>query len=272
MNSFPVFFLFVFYTMVDFRDRAAKIRDTILMPLTEAVLFLSFEVRALRYLGFQSFIRYKAGISGRAISGLRIFYTSTYFMIKAESADKELALDVLSRSFVDNQSVNFIVRQDKKKTQRIRTLMDYSFELCQHFGEAWLSDDRKACALVLYPHKKHMSLFAIWLDVKLIVRAIGLSGIRKTLSREALVKKLQPKEEKAYLWFIGVDPEHQHRGTGSKLMKDVIANANRNDLPIYLETSTLKNLPWYENLGFQVYGRLDLGYTLYFLKREPDKQ
>ena len=258
--------------MVDFRDRAVKIRDTILMPLTEAVLFLSFEVRALRYLRFQSFIHYRQGISGRAISGLRLFYTSTYFMIKAESADKELALNVLSRSFEDNQSVNFIVRQDKKKAQRIRALMDYSFELCHEFGEAWLSDDRKACALVLYPQKKRMSMFAICLDVKLIFRAIGLSGIRKTLNREAQVKKIQPKEEMAYLWFIGVDPEHQHRGTGSKLMKDVIANANRNDLPIYLETSTLKNLSWYEGLGFQIYGQLDLGYIIYFLKREPDKQ
>ncbi len=38
--------------------------------------------------------------------------------------------------------------------------------------------------------------------------------------------------------------------------------------PIYLATSTMKNLPWYKKSGFEVYNELDLGYNLFFLKRE----
>lgn len=192
-------------------------------------------------------------------------------MIKAGAVDKTTVINVLSSSFEDNQSVNFIVSQDEKRTRRIRALMDYSYEICSLFGEVWLSDDKNACALILYPHQKRTTLKSIWLDIRLIVQAIGLSGISKALNREAKIKNLQPKEKMMYLWFIGVDPDFQHTGIGNKLMKEIITGSNQKNLPIYLETSTLRNIPWYKSLGFQTYNQLEMGYTLFFLKREPDK-
>ncbi|QEM06202.1 GNAT family N-acetyltransferase [Mucilaginibacter rubeus] len=192
-------------------------------------------------------------------------------MIKAEVVDKTTVIKVLISSFEDNQSVNFIIRKDEKRARRIQALMDYSYEICSLFGEVWLSDDKNACALILYPQQKRTTLKSIWLDIRLIVQAVGLSGISKALKREEKIKKLQPRENIAYLWFIGVDPEFQHKGIGSKLMKEIIAESNRKHLPVYLETSTLRNIPWYEVLGFHTYNQLELGYTLFFLKREPDK-
>ncbi|MDO3641527.1 GNAT family N-acetyltransferase [Mucilaginibacter sp. L3T2-6] len=192
-------------------------------------------------------------------------------MIRATQEDKGLVVSILSESFKENQSVNFIVRQDDIKLNRIRSLMDYSFEVCHLFGEVWLSDDRKACALTLFPHQKRTTLKSIRLDIRLIIQAIGLSGIQKTLNRETEVKKLQSKEKMIYLWFIGVEPVYQKGGIGGNLLKEIIADANKKSLPICLETSTVKNLPWYEHFGFEIYNKLELGYTLFFLKREPDK-
>ena len=70
-----------------------------------------------------------------------------------------------------------------------------------------------------------------------------------------------------YLWFIGVDPAYQNSGTGTKLLNEVIEDSNLCKRPIYLEASTLKNIPWYKKFGFSVYNKLDLGYKLFFLKR-----
>lgn len=193
-------------------------------------------------------------------------------MFKAKTDDKALVIDLLSRSFDGNQSVNYIVRQDEKRIHRIRSLMDYSYHVCSKFGEVWLSNDRKACALLLYPHLKRTTLKSVWLDIKLIFQVIGLNGIQKTMSREAQIKKLQPKDKMTYLWFIGVDPDRQHEGIGGKLLKEIIDQANMKSLPVYLETSTLQNLPWYERFGFEIYNKLELGYTLFFLKREPNKK
>ncbi len=188
-------------------------------------------------------------------------------MIKANYADKSLVVDILTTSFAANQSVNYIIKQDKDRLKRVRHLMDYSFNVCYLFGDVFLSENKQACALVLYPDLKKTTLKSLLLDIRLIFFSVGLSNIRKTLNREALIKKIQPKELMYYLWFIGVSPEHQGTGIGTQLLSDMIKDSSLKKRPIYLETSTLKNLPWYQKLGFHIYRELDLGYNLYFLKR-----
>lgn len=192
-------------------------------------------------------------------------------MIKAERADRALVVLLLVDSFENNQSVNYIVRNDERWLKRIRALMEYSFDLCYLFGEVWLSADKQACALFLYPHLKKTTLRALWLDARLIFQAIGPERVGVALAREAKIKKLQSTEDMIYLWFIGVSPVHQHRGTGSALLKEILIYADKQGLPVCLETSTIKNISWYEQFGFVVYGQLDLGYTLFFLKREIGK-
>ncbi|WP_304066888.1 GNAT family N-acetyltransferase [Pedobacter glucosidilyticus] len=188
-------------------------------------------------------------------------------MKKANYQNKTTIINILTQSFDANQSVNYIVKQDSKREQRIKILMNYSFEVCYLFGEVFLSDDRKACALVLYPDQKKTTLKSILLDVKLMFKSIGIENISKALGRESKIKKLQPKELMYYLWFIGVDPEYQGSGIGHQLMTELIAHSEELKRPIYLETSTLKNLPWYKKFGFEVYNELELSYKLYFLKR-----
>lgn len=189
-------------------------------------------------------------------------------MIKASYIDKNLVIDILTKSFDTNQSVNYIVKQDQNRIDRVRALMDYSFEVCYLFGEVFLSNDKKACGLILYPDKKKTTLKSIWLDAKLILSCVGLENIKKAMTRESKIKQLQPKEPMYYIWFIGVDPAYQSSGIGSELLNEIIKDSNFKKRPIYLETSTLKNLPWYKKFGFDVYNELDLSYKLFFLKKE----
>jgi GNAT superfamily N-acetyltransferase len=188
-------------------------------------------------------------------------------MIRAAHSDKELIIDILAKSFDNNKSVNYIVKQDSKRVERIRALMDYSFEVCHLFGDVFLSNDKQACALVLFPDKKRTTLKSILLDIKLIFSCVGLRNIFKTLSRESKIKNIQPKDTMYYLWFIGVNPQYQHHGAGSLMLQEVLEDSEQKKRPIYLETSTLENLPWYKKFGFSIYNELDLGYNLYFLKR-----
>jgi ribosomal protein S18 acetylase RimI-like enzyme len=188
-------------------------------------------------------------------------------MIRAEYRDKSLIVDILSRSFDDNKSVNYIIKQDKKREERIKSLMAYSFEVCYASGKVFLSDDKKACALIVLPEKRKTTLHSILWDLALIFSCTGISNVKKALQREAKIKALQPKGPMHYLWFIGVSPAEQHKGIGSALLSEIIAEAEREGRIICLETSTLKNIPWYQKFGFKVYNELDLGYKLFFLKR-----
>jgi ribosomal protein S18 acetylase RimI-like enzyme len=191
-------------------------------------------------------------------------------MRKANDQEKTLIIDILTQSFESNQSVNYVVKQDRERLRRIRALMDYSFEVCKLFGDVFISDNKKACALIMYPEKKKTSLKAIMLDIKLIIQCVGFRNVKRTLSREALIKKIQPKELMTYLWFIGVKPDDQNNGFGSNLLQSIIDYSNQINRPVYLETSTVRNLPWYKRFGFEVYSEQDLSYRLYH-KTSPGK-
>jgi hypothetical protein len=139
------------------------------------------------------------------------------------------------------------------------------------FGKVFLSDDKKGCALIVMPDKKKTTPRSVLLDLKLIFSGIGLGNLKKVIAREAKIKMLQPKELMYYLWFIGVEPCEQNAGTGTLLMHDIIEESESDKRMICLETSTLKNLPWYQKSGFTIYNELDLGYKLFFLKRDASK-
>jgi ribosomal protein S18 acetylase RimI-like enzyme len=188
-------------------------------------------------------------------------------MRRAEQSDKDLIINILVKSFDDNKSVNYIVKQDNKRALRMRKLMEYSFDVCNLFGDVFLTEDKRACALIVMPDKKKTTLKSILLDAKLALSVIGLSNIKKAMNRESTINKLHPKEPFYYLWFIGVDPAEQNKGIGTKLMTDVINEAANKGRSIYLETSTLKNIPWYEKFGFTIYNKLDFGYELFCLKK-----
>jgi hypothetical protein len=189
-------------------------------------------------------------------------------MIEAKSEDKGLIIDILTESFKDNQSVNYLIPADGRRLNRIRALMDYSYETCKLFGKVYLSDDRKGCALVSFPERKKTTLKSLWLEVMLILNGIGFGNISKAISREKAISKNYPSPPIYYLWFIGVKPDSQNSGVGKKLMEEIVAESERLKRPIYLETSTVKNIPWYRKFGLNVYNQLDFGYTLFLIKND----
>lgn len=189
-------------------------------------------------------------------------------MREAAANDKGLIIDILTRSFQDNQSVNYLIPSDSKRLDRIRALMDYSFETCKLFGKVYVSDDNKGCALVSFPEKKRTTTKSLWLEIKLIFTSIGFGNISKAINREKEISKNYPSSNLFYLWFIGVNPDSQNRGIGQKLMTELLAESERMDRPIYLETSTLKNIPWYKKFGLDVYNQLNFGYNLFLIRNE----
>ena len=188
-------------------------------------------------------------------------------MKKADHTYKSLVVDILSRSFDDNQSINYIVKQDSKRKERIEGLMEYCFKVCLAKGQIFISDNDKSCALILHPEKKMGAIKEMLLELKLAINGIGVIRSFKVLKREKLIKQNQPKEPFYYLWLIGVAPDTQGKGIGSALIEEVFQKYNKGTRPFYLETSVVKNISWYEKYGFKIYKELDLRYKLYIMLR-----
>lgn len=185
----------------------------------------------------------------------------------ATKADKKIVVEILSKSFDDNMSVNYVVKQGSGREQRIKYLMSYAFDVCRDNGVIYLSDQKEACALILYPERKRNPIIKLIQDLKLGIISIGLSKASSVLNREKQLKKYHPNEPYYYLWFIGVHPGSQNQGIGSAFFKDVLSECDENAKIIYLETSVLRNLSWYKKFGFKIFRELPLGYKLYLMLR-----
>jgi len=88
---------------------------------------------------------------------------------------KERILDILSGSFDTNNSVNFVVKQDNRRKQRIRKLVNYSFKRTLNFGKAFVSEDGRACMLVVDPNLEKTTMLTIWWDIQLAFSVVGIN-------------------------------------------------------------------------------------------------
>jgi hypothetical protein len=191
-------------------------------------------------------------------------------MHKASLNDKETIVDLLCKTFDTNISANFIVKQDNKRKERLRVLMNYAFDICYMFGNIYLSTNKDACALTLLPDHKKTTLKTIKLELKLVFNCIGLNRIFKVLNRERKLKSYQPKKPIIYLWVFGVDKDQQSKGTGSRLLRELIQESEKQKRAIYLETSMEKNLIFYKKNGFEIFHELNVGHKIFLIRREID--
>jgi GNAT superfamily N-acetyltransferase len=77
-----------------------------------------------------------------------------------------------------------------------------------------------------------------------------------------------------YLVYIGTKPNARGRGYASKLILDMMAKADYENRPIYLESSSPKNNAYYAKFGFEMkkdisFRRGGVPVVLYIMVREP---
>ena len=128
---------------------------------------------------------------------------------------------------------------------------------------AYYSDDYSGAALWLPPQSQPDN------------DAIG-NYLQQTISQQqqeevfAVFEKMvsyHPDEPHWYLAIFGVEPTQQKKGYGSALMKHALAmcdrlprsEADRDNKIAYLESSSLKNVRFYEKHRFQVMGKVQIG-------------
>ncbi len=188
-------------------------------------------------------------------------------MVKAESADRNIVVDILAQSFDSNKSFNAIVKQDEKRVLRIRKIFEYYFDICSEYGHVYLTKDKKGCTMILFPDTKRNTINGLLRDIRLGL-GLGLKSIKMGFERESKIKSAHPLTNMYYLLFIGVYPEFQNQGIGSNLLKDIINDAKRLNRPIYLETYLDTNIKLYKKFGFTIYNELYFGFPVYCMQHE----
>jgi GNAT superfamily N-acetyltransferase len=86
----------------------------------------------------------------------------------------------------------------------------------------------------------------------------GLSRVLRVSNALEVLDRKTPHEAHFYLRILGVEPAHQRRGIGSRLMRPVLERCDRERIGAYLFSTKQQNVPLYERNGFRVMERLDI--------------
>jgi hypothetical protein len=189
---------------------------------------------------------------------------------KATYLDKKLVSEILVSAFLplkEENSINLIVKQDRKRTERMQVLMEYLFERALLFGEVYISDNDKACILLKFPHQERITPRTLLLDIQMAFKCIGIERIFGVIKRQQLAHKNYPKDEHIRPVILGVRNESDGKGTAARLMIEVRNKFKSNKLPVIIDTASEAHAKMYQKFGFKIVKKEEnLGFPVYFLR------
>jgi ribosomal protein S18 acetylase RimI-like enzyme len=193
----------------------------------------------------------------------------------AAKADLDQAADDLAAAFVDDPIFNWFMREgagrDAARRRFFRVILkeaafpDGQIERPASGGGAavWLPSEN------LGPQPFQREVRAL----PMLLNATGLSRFGRLLKlREAMDDKHPMKRPHDYLWFLGVHPDAQGKGLGSRLLQSKTERMDAAGRCGFLETATPRNLPLYQRHGFEIvtdYRPAPDGPLIWAMWREP---
>lgn len=194
-------------------------------------------------------------------------------IVRLEAGLQVQASQVLSRAFF-NDPTHLYYLPDRNLRQKVLPVIErILLRYCLAYGEVWTTPGLDGLALWLPPdHSKASN----WGMVRAITGVVPLRGwwnfMRLYLNdgssewslRQILRQVMQGKGHMDdihrqivpghhwYLMVLGVDPDCQGKGIGSRLIAPILERALLAGLPCYLETGTELDVAFYCKNGFEV--------------------
>lgn len=178
--------------------------------------------------------------------------------------DLSRVVECLRRAFRDDPLWNEVFRDDPNREESLNSFFTCPVLYGMRFGQVYASSPEIEGVFVLLPSKHaDMSLWGMLLSGAL---KYGSRMGRTSLNNLAILsRQLGPDRKKMmrgkayqYLAIIGVDPDHQGKGHGSRFMSAIVDQCDQERLHLYLETEIKENIPFYEKHGLGVLQRIDI--------------
>jgi GNAT superfamily N-acetyltransferase len=173
--------------------------------------------------------------------------------------------EVLSRAFFDDPLYSHIIPDEFDRGKLFPYIFKAYTLYCLHYGEVyassaklegfslWIPSDKcfitpelaKACKISIYFYR----LGQQYLD------RLAITEIPNKVHEELM------DEPHMYLMVLGVDPEHQRKGFGSKLLIPKLKKLDALGMKCYLDTNKPGNVLFYQRHGFKVLREFKIGET-----------
>lgn len=175
--------------------------------------------------------------------------------VRAGAADLSAVANDLALAFADDPMFDWFLRTDAARAPALRRFFDVVLkDACLPDGEISRPEGGGAAAVWL-PSEK-LEAWPWTRDVRalpMLLHASGLSRFGRMLSlRKAMDDEHDLERPHDYLWFLGVRPNLQGMGLGSRLLAFHCGRLDAAGRAAFLHTATPRNLGLYKRYGFQI--------------------
>ncbi|MBI1198873.1 MAG: GNAT family N-acetyltransferase [Phenylobacterium sp.] len=178
-------------------------------------------------------------------------------------------------AFADDPVLGWLLRDDAGRPYALR---DFFNLIVQVTRSQKAEIQRPACggAAALWVRSEHLDGLGFADEARIVLTLLGACGLarvpRALAVREAMDAHHPTDRPHDYLYFLGVRPEYQGLGVGSRLLRARTERLDAERRPAFLETGNERTLSLYRSHGFEVidqYRPRGDGPQMWALWREP---
>lgn len=175
--------------------------------------------------------------------------------VRASGASLGAVADDLAAAFSADPVFDWFLRADAGREAARRKLFGMLSMIGLADGEIWRPEAGGAAAIWL-PSESLGRPAPFLQELRTLPRILQVTGFSRLSRMSAMRTMMDAHHPKApphaYLWFVGVRPEAQGLGVGSRLLAHGLSRIDEQGLPAYLESSSPANVPLYRRHGFEV--------------------
>lgn len=178
----------------------------------------------------------------------------------AEFADSREVSLVLARAFEEDPFMSWMFPEPKFRLKLIQAWMRVEVESAIRIGTSWASvDDGEIVAGTIWaPPDRDLHEGGTFNQLWYLVLGANPSRSSELAEGLSMLGDSHPTQSHFYLNTVGVAPNLTGQGHGGTIIHHTLDLADGDGQPCYLESSSPRNVPLYERLGFEVVNEIAL--------------
>ncbi|MGN6254058.1 MAG: GNAT family N-acetyltransferase [Solirubrobacterales bacterium] len=190
----------------------------------------------------------------------------------ASEVDRTTAAAALAEAFMDDPVAIWATPKDRHRPGALRRFFGAVFDTHIEGEVVYVDSERRGAAIWALPGRWQGSVRNQFRTAAAFAHPRHWPRLPRIVGGVVKAEQSHPRTEHFYLATLGVTPDRQGEGIGSRLLAPVLEICDRDGVPAYLESSKHSNIAFYARHGFRVTGELRLpggGPILYPMWREP---